>query len=139
MTAKRIKAPTVAPTLALALCLPLAACGSSTSGNSALSAGSAPARATKITRANSAPSNELVSVAISGYAYHPADITVSPGVKIKFTNHDQTAHTASSSHTAFDIGTLKPGASVTVTFKKPGTYTYYCQFHPFMHGTVTVK
>jgi plastocyanin len=115
MTAKRIKAPTVAPVLALALCLPLAACAS-TSGNSALSASSVPAR----------------------YRYHPADITVSAGGKIKFTNHDQTAHTASSSHTAFDTGTLNPGTSVTVTLKRVGPDTYHCQFHPFMRATVTV-
>jgi plastocyanin len=62
-----------------------------------------------------------VIVAISGYAYHPADITVSAGGKIKFTSHDQTAHMASSSHTAFDTGKPNPGASVTATLKRVGT------------------
>jgi plastocyanin len=80
-----------------------------------------------------------VNVAISNYAFHPATITVKRGTKITFTNHDQTAHTATSTKTAFDSGTVKPGASATVTLKTLGTYTYYCQFHAFMHGTIVVK
>ena len=56
-----------------------------------------------------------------------------------FTNHDQTAHTATSQQLGFDTGTINPGQSATVTLDKPGTYTYYCQFHPFMHGTIIVE
>jgi plastocyanin len=78
-------------------------------------------------------------VSISDYAFHPATITVEPGTKVTFTNHDQTAHTATSNRPAFDTGTVQPGHSATVTLKKPGTYTYYCQFHAFMHGTIVVK
>jgi plastocyanin len=78
-------------------------------------------------------------VAISGYAYQPAAVTVMPGTKITFTNHDQTAHTATSTVTGFDSGTINPGKSASITVTKPGTYTYYCQFHAFMHGTITVK
>jgi Copper binding proteins, plastocyanin/azurin family len=32
-----------------------------------------------------------------------------------------------------------PGHSTTVVITKPGTYTYYCQFHAFMRGTIIVK
>jgi plastocyanin len=78
-------------------------------------------------------------VTISGYAYQPTKITAAPGTKITFTNHDQTAHTATSKKTGFDSGTIKPGKSATITVGKPGTYTYYCQFHAFMHATITVK
>jgi plastocyanin len=27
----------------------------------------------------------------------------------------------------------------TPTFKKPGTYTYFCRIHPFMRGSIRVK
>ena len=77
-------------------------------------------------------------MSISDYAYHPASITVAPGAKVTFTNHDQTAHTATSQRRGFDTGTINPGHSATVTLDTPGTYTYYCQFHPFMHGTIIV-
>jgi plastocyanin len=79
--------------------------------------------------------------AISGYAYHPVTLTVAAGTAVTFTNDDATAHTATSMSTSppFDTGTLKPGQSKTITLSKSGTYAYYCQFHPFMRGTITVR
>jgi plastocyanin len=77
-------------------------------------------------------------VAIANYAFKPAALTVKAGTKLTFTNHDSTAHTATTSTSGFDTGTLKPGQSATVTVTKPGTYSYICQFHAFMTGKVTV-
>src|SRR5579875_243718 len=34
--------------------------------------------------------------------------------------------------------TIAPGATFSFTFTTPGTYTYHCTIHPFMHGTVVV-
>jgi plastocyanin len=58
-----------------------------------------------------------------------------------FSNGDQTAHTATSTATpaAIDTGTLMSGQSKTISFKHPGTYYYYCQFHAFMRATIVVK
>lgn len=78
-------------------------------------------------------------VRISNYAYQPVKLTVARGTKVTFTNHDQTAHTATSTKTGFDSGTINPGQSATIIVSKPGTYTYSCQFHAFMHGTITVR
>ncbi|MGI8711855.1 MAG: cupredoxin domain-containing protein [Solirubrobacteraceae bacterium] len=128
--------------------LTIAACGSSAqSSSSAASSSSAPAPAASSTASPSAapatapatsPRSGRVTVAIKSYAYHPAKLVVKAGTKVTFTNHDQTAHTATAGGSGFDSGTIKPGASATVTFGKPGTYSYVCQFHPFMHGTVVV-
>ncbi|HTX31189.1 MAG TPA: cupredoxin domain-containing protein [Solirubrobacteraceae bacterium] len=79
------------------------------------------------------------AVRISGYAFHPATLTIKPGTKVTFTNRDQTAHTATSTSSAFDTGTVPPGQSKAITFTHPGTYPYYCQFHAFMRGTIIVK
>ncbi len=76
-------------------------------------------------------------IRIANYAFDPATLTVRAGTKIIVTNDDQTAHTATASH-GFDSGTLKPGQSAHFTLTKPGTYTYICQFHAFMTGTITV-
>lgn len=110
----------------------VSACGSGSSSSSA----SSPHAATQSAAAT--PSQPL-AVSISGYAYHPAAVTVALHSKVVFTNHDQTAHTATTSKSGFDTGTVKPGQSATITLNTPGTYTYICQFHPFMHGTLTVK
>ena len=107
---------------AAALSVALAGCGSGSSG------GSAPPL----------PSRKL-GVAISGYAYHPAAVTVPRGTSVTFTNDDQTAHTATSTGSGFDTGTLRPGQRATVRLSKPGTYTYYCQFHAFMRATIVVR
>ncbi len=39
---------------------------------------------------------------------------------------------------AFNSGPIAPGGGFTFTFSRPGVYDYYCQFHPWMSGTVTV-
>jgi plastocyanin len=39
----------------------------------------------------------------------------------------------------FDTGTIEKGTSKTVVLKKPETYAYICDFHPFMKGTIIVK
>ncbi len=79
------------------------------------------------------------SVSISGYAFKPPTITVRAGTRVTFTNHDRTAHTATSTAPAFDTGSVAPGASRTLVLDRPGSYTYYCQFHAFMRGAVVVK
>lgn len=52
--------------------------------------------------------------------------------------HDSASHTATAG-SDFDTGTLKKGDTKTVTLDKPGSYSYICQFHAFMKGTVIVK
>lgn len=80
------------------------------------------------------------SVQISNFAFQPAAPTLHTGERITFTNRDSTAHTATSGGGpgSFDTGTLKPGQSRTITLTRPGTYSYYCQFHAFMRGTIRV-
>jgi plastocyanin len=78
-------------------------------------------------------------VLVTGFAFNPATVNVEPGAHITFTNRDQTNHTATSNNGAFDTGTIAPGASRTVVLKRPGTYTYLCQFHAFMKATLVVK
>jgi plastocyanin len=78
-------------------------------------------------------------VAIVKFQFKPATITVRPGAEVSWRNGDAAPHTATAENrTDFDTGTLKTGQSDTITFRKPGTYSYICLFHPFMHGTVKV-
>jgi plastocyanin len=88
-----------------------------------------------------APSSTAKSaVAIKGFEYAPPSLTVAKGATVEFTNADSTSHTATSkSSGAFDTGTIGQGQSKTVTLSEPGTYAYFCSFHPFMQGTITVE
>jgi len=89
-------------------------------------------------RPKPAAPSRLLTVQIKDYVYRPSTLTMSAGTRVTFTNRDADAHTATAASPAFDTGTLKPGQSATVTLSARGTYSYICQFHPFMHGTLRV-
>ena len=77
---------------------------------------------------------------IADFAFAPPGLTVAKGTTVEFTNEDETSHTATAKGSgAFDTGTIKPGKSAEVTLEKTGTFAYYCAFHPFMKGTITVE
>ena len=62
------------------------------------------------------------------------------GHKVSFTNEDTAKHTATSKpQGAFDSGDISKGQTKPVTFKKAGTFDYFCVYHPTMAGKVTVK
>lgn len=80
------------------------------------------------------------AVTIKDYIYKPATITVPKGTTLTFTNQDSTAHTATSKESGvFESGPIETGKSARVTLGTSGTFTYYCLFHPFMKGTITVE
>jgi len=72
--------------------------------------------------------------------FSPAKIVVIIGQNntVTFTNDDSAPHTVTADDGSFDSGNLNPGASWTYTFTTPGTFTYHCNYHSFMHGTVVV-
>ena len=78
------------------------------------------------------------TVAIKGFAFAPASITVKAGTTVTWTNQDQDAHTVTATNGSFGSQALDTGARYTFTFTKPGTYDYLCTIHPFMTATVVV-
>jgi plastocyanin len=85
----------------------------------------------------SATSTDRIDIA--DFKYDPETITVDAGTKISWTNSDEAAHTATADDSSFDTGTLDLDDQGSASFDKPGTYAYYCRFHPFMKATVEVK
>ncbi|MGW3246113.1 cupredoxin domain-containing protein [Streptomyces sp. NPDC001070] len=84
-----------------------------------------------------APSVAARHVAIAGFAFSPATLTVSHGTSVTWTNHDSEPHNVVGG--PLHSPTLSKGASYSYTFTRPGTYSYICSIHPYMHGTVVVK
>jgi plastocyanin len=79
-------------------------------------------------------------VTIQNFAFDPADLTVAPGTKVTWVNKDAAPHTATGLDRAvLQSGTLKTGDSFSQVFNTPGTYEYFCEFHPNMKGTITVQ
>ena len=80
------------------------------------------------------------AVAISGFSFSPASITVSVGDTITWTDSDAQAHTATADDGSFDTGTIGgSGGTGSATFATAGTFPYHCKIHPTMTGTVTVQ
>jgi plastocyanin len=123
---------TAALTLAAAGALALAGCGDS--GSSSTSADTT----MEALKTTSAPPATATKVRIKDFMYGPPSITVAPGAKVTWTNEDSAPHTATVKG-GFDTDSITQGKSASVTLTKPGTYAYYCAFHPYMKGTVVVK
>ena len=78
-------------------------------------------------------------VAIAGFAFDPATVTIQVGNVVTWTNQDNVPHTATASDGSFDTGQLANGAFETVTFNSAGTFDYVCSIHPQMTGSVVVE
>ncbi|MEP7054816.1 MAG: cupredoxin domain-containing protein [Actinomycetota bacterium] len=68
-------------------------------------------------------------------------MTVPVGTRLTVTNKDIATHTFTSvsGPAAFDSGDLAPGSAAKVTFTKAGTYSYHCDIHNSMTGSIVVK
>jgi plastocyanin len=77
-------------------------------------------------------------VEIVDFAYDPDPVQVETGGKVIWQNMDSAPHTATADDGSFDTGTLEEGKLKSESFKEPGTYTYFCEIHPTMRGTVEV-
>ena len=80
-----------------------------------------------------------VEVNIAKFAYGPKEITVAPGTKIVWTNHDQTPHTVTSNDKSFASKGLDTDDKFEHTFTGEGDFNYICTVHPYMTGVVHVR
>jgi plastocyanin len=78
-------------------------------------------------------------VSIAGFAFGPQAITVKAGAHVTWSNDDGSPHTVTFRDGSPGAKSLSPGQSFTRMFDKPGTYAYFCSFHPYMTGSVVVE
>ena len=91
-----------------------------------------------------APAPKVIASAAAGvtiqdFAFGPASVTVNVGDTVTWTNQDDIGHTATADGGQFNTGILNKGQSGSATFDTAGTFTYYCQPHPNMKGTIVVQ
>jgi len=132
----------------VALSLGLAACGSGGSDSTSSDTATAPPASeetsgeeTESTESEPAPSGEASKsekVDIVEFTYQPDPVVVQVGGKVIWQNQDPAPHTATADDGSFDTGTIEKGKIGSETFKEAGTFTYFCEIHPTMHGTVEV-
>lgn len=142
-----------------AITLVLAACGDDDSESGAAAtepaaeATTAPAATTGAGRGDYGPSETAApatdaagggdaaaggaEIVISGFAFGP-DITVPVGTTVTVRNDDSDTHTWTADDGAFGSGSIEGGGTFEFTFSEAGTYTFHCEIHPSMTGTITV-
>ncbi|KLK92767.1 hypothetical protein AA309_12560 [Microvirga vignae] len=70
--------------------------------------------------------------------YAPKQVRVQVGDVVEWVNQDIVAHTATASDKSWDIS-VTPGRSGRITMQVPGTFGYFCRYHPNMKGEIVVE
>jgi plastocyanin len=100
------------------------------------------ATAYAIQTARPAPSGSVVYISgvLISEQYSPRSIRVVVGVNstVTWVSRSVAYDTVTDRAGTFSSGTIPPGGLFSYTFDTPGVYEYYCVYHPWMTGTVTV-
>ncbi len=73
------------------------------------------------------------------YEFNPYRARVVAGTRVTWRNNGRMIHTIVAEDGSWSTGPLKPLDVGTVTFDKPGTYTYICKEHPWVYGQIIVE
>ena len=123
--------------LVLGGALLLAACSG---GGSSPSGSGSGATSTTPRSASGAGAASTSTLTISNFMFSPIRASVAPGSTVSVTNKDSVTHTLTASGGQFDTGDIRAGRTKTFTAPmKPGTYTYICNIHQYMKGTIVVS
>jgi plastocyanin len=97
------------------------------------------------------------AVTIQGIAFAPGRLSVPVGTCVTWTNKDNVKHTVTSGKPGkdaipgvskgtadhpsgvFDHAMSPSGGTFSFTFKKAGTYAYFCRIHSSMRGVIVVR
>ena len=77
-------------------------------------------------------------ITIDDNGYSPVSLTVKKGTNVTFKNEGSEMHTATADNSIFNTGDIAPGASKTVNITAAGTYTYHCNYHTTVTGTLII-
>jgi plastocyanin len=85
------------------------------------------------------PPAAAVTIDITKFAFDPKEITIAPGTKVTWINHDETPHTVTSNDKSFASKGLDTDDKFEHVFASEGDFPYFCTVHPFMTGVVHVR
>lgn len=76
---------------------------------------------------------------VDEFALKPQRLKVKAGGSVTWTNDGKVVHTIAARDGSWTTGPVQPGQSATVTFDKPGNYTYVDKDHLWMIGQLIVE
>ena len=85
--------------------------------------------------------DEAHTVVQKGRAFRPAEVSITKGESLTFTNNDDFIHQiyVQAPTFSFDSDEKNPGQDITETFTTAGTFEVRCHIHPKMKLVVHVK
>jgi plastocyanin len=79
----------------------------------------------------------IVNGSDGSFGFSPATLTIKTGTTVIWKNVSSTAHTVTTDDgSTADSGTIPAGGTFQFTFKTPGSFSYHCNYHPYMRATV---
>ena len=106
---------------------------------STIAVGNAPRKVVVLPVASAGTTSSGAKVSIANFAFAPAEVTVTPGTTVAWSNDDGAPHGLAYSDGVKGTDLLLPGATFTRTYDKAGTFDYTCAVHPYMTGKVIVR
>ena len=79
------------------------------------------------------------AVTISGFVFSPAELTVSRGDTVTWTNDDTFLHTTAADSGAWASAELGRGQRFVFVAARAGRFPYHCAAHPVMRATLVVR
>jgi len=90
--------------------------------------------------ARAAPSTGAgVEIGIEKFAFSQKEVTIKPGTKVVWVNHDETPHTVTGTDKSFASKGMDTDDRFEHVFSAEGDFSYVCTLHPFMTGMVHVR
>lgn len=131
------------PALPLVLILALAGCGGGDDAGVGTPQAEAPTATAPSPGDAVPPEDGGERVLVQGFRFQPAELTVAVGTTVTWSNEDDIRHTATSgtpeaADGGFAVVLDGKGTQASVPFREAGTYTYFCEVHNSMRGTVVV-
>ena len=124
--------------LCLAVTLAMAAGCSKSDSSPSNTGGSTGSTGGSSTSAVAIPSGAM---SLGSMAFGANPLTIAAGTTVTWTNNDGVTHTSTSvpGGSTWSSGNILPGATFSFPFTTPGTYSYRCNLHTSMTGTIVVN
>ncbi len=94
---------------------------------------------TEATATSTTEAASRADIIIDGFTFDPSTFTVSVGDTVTWENVQGVGHTTTADGGEWNSGSLSTGGTFSHTFETAGSFTYFCQIHPAMEGTIEVQ
>lgn len=121
--------------------LAAAGCERANIGGGTASAAAKPPAAAVERPAAQVVASDAREITIDNFSFTPGALTVTPGTRVTWVNHDDVPHTVISAAKprVFKSDALDTDEKFSFVFTQPGSYPYFCSVHPHMTGQIIVS